>query len=281
MSSDIEHKINSCAECQVLRPSLPAAKPVLHNVSNRPMEDISADIFHHGSTNYLVVVDRFSGYPFVYHLPHMTTKAVTDILQSIFYEYGFPSSIMTDNGPQFRDTFKKFCNSHSIKCIHSSPYFPQSNGLAEAAVKNCKYLLMKCQGNFELFKKKLLELRATASSEGPSPAFLFYGREITTSCPRFTPTTSKELQYTPSFETGQKVRVQDINTRRWTDTGIIKSTENVGRSFKILLDKSGKTIWRNCKFIKPLNPSKTVRFATKPTTIYFNRIKPVSNSITK
>ena len=169
---------------------------------------ISADIFHYGGTNYLVVVDRYSSFPFVRHIPRMTTNAVTEILMDrLFFEYGFPSTIMTDNGPQFRTTFEAFCKNLSIKCF-ASPYFPQSNGLAESAVKNCKYVLMKCKGDFKQFKKAL-GVESYSLKQWSVPCKTFFRSEIVkrrvfVSYQKMT----KHPKITPQFNKGQKVRVQ-------------------------------------------------------------------------
>ena len=47
-------------------------------------------------------------------------------------------------GPQFRTEFSAFCSNNGIKHELSSPYNPESNGLAEAAVKNIKTLINRC-----------------------------------------------------------------------------------------------------------------------------------------
>ncbi|CAB4046315.1 Transposon Ty3-G Gag-Pol poly, partial [Paramuricea clavata] len=57
----------------------------------------------------------------------------------------------------------------------SSPYNSRSNGLAEAAVKNVKYLMIKC-GNWKDFKKALSEWRNVPREDGSSPAQLLLGR---------------------------------------------------------------------------------------------------------
>ena len=63
------------------------------------------------------------------------------------------------------------------KYIHrklSSPYHPESNGLAEAAVKNAKSLLKKCEITDQNFQRSLSVFRNMPSSDGPSPASLFF-----------------------------------------------------------------------------------------------------------
>ena len=50
--------------------------------------------------------------------------------------------LVTDNGPQYTaDEFAKFARTYNFFHITSSPYFPQSNGLAERAVQTVKNIL--------------------------------------------------------------------------------------------------------------------------------------------
>ena len=46
--------------------------------------------------------------------------------------------------PQFRSEFRSFCSSHSITHELYSPYNPESNGQAEAAVKSLKSIVTWC-----------------------------------------------------------------------------------------------------------------------------------------
>ena len=64
-----------------------------------------------------------------------STATVTAKLNSWFTEYGYPEYIPTYGGPQFRKDFKTYCDKHYIHQELSSLYNPESNGLAEAAVK--------------------------------------------------------------------------------------------------------------------------------------------------
>ena len=57
---------------------------------------------------------------------------------------GWPSYIRLDGRPQFRGEFAKYCTANSIKHKLASAYNPESNGLAEAAVKDMKSLISRC-----------------------------------------------------------------------------------------------------------------------------------------
>ena len=57
-----------------------------------------------------------------------TSHAVIAAMKSIFSHHGLPETLCNDNGPQF---MAEFTSSHEIQHVTSSPYFHQSNGMAE------------------------------------------------------------------------------------------------------------------------------------------------------
>ena len=78
----------------------------------------------------------------MYHLLHsLTSISIIKTLSTWFNLFGWPSSIQSDGGPQFRGEFSRFCVSHNIRHEVSAPYNPKSNGLAEAGVKSVKNIL--------------------------------------------------------------------------------------------------------------------------------------------
>ncbi len=109
------------------------------------MQAVGMDLFTVGSNDYLVMVDQHSGYPWVHRLTTTTSFAVTQAIKKKWFEYfGLPKSIRSDGGPQFRgEAFKMNCKDNGIHHETSKPYNPESNGLAEAAIKNVKKLLVK------------------------------------------------------------------------------------------------------------------------------------------
>ena len=74
---------------------------------------------------------------------HSTTStAIISAFKSVFSRFGIPEILRTDNGPQFSSNeMTEFTSSYGIKHNTSSPYFPQSNGMAERFVRTVKQLL--------------------------------------------------------------------------------------------------------------------------------------------
>ena len=101
-------------------------------------------------------------------------------------DFGYPLFIRTDNGPQFREPFKRWCGIKGISHVTSSAYHPESNGHAEQAVKSAKHLLRKLNSNLAQFRSHLQAWRNTPRADGFSPAQLFFGRRLRTGLPMAT-----------------------------------------------------------------------------------------------
>ena len=127
------------------------------------------------------------GYAWTDKLRDTSTATVTAKLNGWFVEYGYPEYIRTDGGPQFRRDFKAYCDKHYIIHELSSPYNPESNGLAEAAVKNMKSLILRCADRKEKLSTAILHGQGRWSQ--PSTAILQSENET---APTFTASLSRE-----------------------------------------------------------------------------------------
>ena len=240
-----------------------------------PMDSLGSDLFQIGKNQYLLAVDRYSGFPLIVErLNKLNTKAIIDIMEKKFNEYGWPRRIRSDNGPQYRSEFTSFCKMHNIVHQTSSPHFSQSNGLSELAVKQQKFLMKKVKENLEKFAEAKLEWVNTPNESGNSPAQMFFGRKQRTKLPHLPKATKlnpsnaiigagkrksnmkrwvlKKKPNLNELKTGQHCIVQDPNTKKRDIQGRIVSPRN-RRSYTVLL-RSGKEYIRNRKYIRLDNP---------------------------
>ncbi len=98
--------------------------------------------------------------------------------------FGFPSVFQAVGGPQFRcQEFMGFCKEREIELETCIPYILHLNGLAEAAVKNCKKLFLKCIAGGENFAEALLEFRNCPRPDWYSPEQLMFGRRLRLALP--------------------------------------------------------------------------------------------------
>ena len=280
MSNAIQQMVGACEHCNKLLPSqTKMSVSELCKETNKnsfPMSDVGIDLFAFAGSTYIIMVDRYSGFPFCKVLRSTTTTAVLNVLVGWFHEWGFPTAMRTDGGPQFRSEFKEFCTKHGIKHELASPHHHESNGLAESAVKNVKYLLTKCRAAKQDFYAALLEWRNTPRADGSVPSALFLGRRQRTSLPVhpdvLRPMASADIEVMAqdkaltreksekmndahsknltSLQIGDKVLLQDAISGKWDRQAEVTGVLDAGRSYTILtLD--GSTYTRNRTFLRP------------------------------
>ena len=95
------------------------------------------------SRSLLLVIDSYSRMLlYLGVVPDQKTETVKSILTDLFERYGAPCIIITDNGRAFAPAiegqehrFPKFLSENGVEHRLTRPYYPQTNGKAEAAVK--------------------------------------------------------------------------------------------------------------------------------------------------
>ena len=275
INNSIKQMVENCPLCQVYQPSQ-QKEPLITSTATAPMQEVAADLFETGGQNWLIMVDRFSGYPFANRLNSLSSAKIIETMATWFNDYGWPQRCRTDGGPQFRTEFAEFCTAHNIDYNQTSPYNSQSNGLAEAAVKNVKRLIQKItDGNVspKEFSALLLEWRNTPRADGFSPAQMFMGRRQRGQLPTLpialeqidlvqaqearTETQKKTKAYfdlntkqLERLQQGQHVLIQHPVSGRWSQTGEIMTIKS-DRTYEIKCDDTGRILTRNRRFIRP------------------------------
>jgi transposase InsO family protein len=102
--------------------------------------------------HFLVILDAHSKWVEVFPTTNITTSFTISALYSVIARFGIPRLIVSDNATNLATSseFQDFLKAFNIKQITSAPYFPQSNGAAENAVKTVKNALKKA---FAVVKK--------------------------------------------------------------------------------------------------------------------------------
>ena len=114
MINDIGQIIQQCLPCQQTRDKHEQMEPMVLDVADKPMESVGIDLFHFGGKEWLVVVDRYSGFLWVTRLTNTHTGAIVKTLEDLFVRVGFPGRIRSDGGPQFRQEFQQWCSENHI-----------------------------------------------------------------------------------------------------------------------------------------------------------------------
>ena len=146
ITRDIDNIVQKCRGCQRYK-KRPNAEPLCPwPYSRRPMERVHIDFCEYKKRMILVMVDSYSKKIWTHlMMADTTTKKTLATLYGWFCEEtGIPTTIVSDNGPQF--TAAEFGNKMKlwgIKHILTPPYHPSSNGMAERCVGIIKDRLKK------------------------------------------------------------------------------------------------------------------------------------------
>ena len=262
ISKQIEDIANSCEGCKKYRRK-PAPAPLCPwPYARRPMERVHIDFCEYKGKQLLIMVDAYSKYIWVSVMNNDTTALKTlAVLYGWFCDRpGFPTTIVSDNGPQF--TSKEFAGKMAkwgIKHVLTPPYHPASNGLAEKAVGTIKSHLKKMDSPatpIELYVDIQATLRVYRSSPqlstGQTPFDLISKAPV----PRlFTQLQSSQQQIQEKnrasvpkdkvrrardFQPGDSVLVYDTQTRV-NSKGVVKDCQS-NNSYNVVVNGREKHI---------------------------------------
>ena len=148
--------------------------------STQPLHQVCLDLFQHCSSQYLVVVDKYSGYFWIQRFNITpTTDHLTAYLRKLFLEVDVPKFVHTDDGGSMRHCFEQWANDLGVEVKRSSAFNPISNGTAERHVQVAKRMLDIAKEEKVLVELALTRLRSCPSSiDGFSPSCLFFGKVL-------------------------------------------------------------------------------------------------------
>ncbi|XP_039878491.1 uncharacterized protein K02A2.6-like [Simochromis diagramma] len=282
MSRDIEQTVTSCSVCNSTKPHQQKEPLHLHEVPELPWSTVATDIFEWHCQHYLVVVDSYSGWFELDLLKDLTSATVIKKLKRHFSVHGAPHTLISDNGRQFTSQrFKDFASQWDFQHVTSSPGYPQSNGLAERAVRSAKQLMEKSHRDGTDVFLNLLNLRNVPRDVNlGSSAERLLSRQTRTTLP----ITTKLLE--PQHLESERVKAQLLNKRLtqkvcydrssrplpplnegqvvrlqtpqgYDRTGVVKELCKEPRSY--LVQSDGNTYRRNRRHILPVSEPVTVQ----------------------
>ena len=155
ITADSMAHIRSCSTCQKKDKMTPRnAMMQEREIVSIPSERVAIDIVGpfptaKGGFRYLLTyLDMATRWPEVIPLRNTTTRIIIEQLTLIFSRCGFPTSIVSDNGPQFVSTsFQKWLKVKGITHVRASPYHPQGNGVVERMHRTLKGVIARCTEN--------------------------------------------------------------------------------------------------------------------------------------
>lgn len=197
---DIENLVRTCTRC-----ASAAKMPRKTNLASWPLPKRAWERVHidyagpYEGHNYLVVVDAYSKWPEIFIMGQTTTTATVAKLSELFARFGFPETLVSDNGTQFSsEMFEQFCMVSGINHMRSPPYHPQSNGQAERFVDTFKRALAKAKGeeitatNLQTFLRCYRSTPNETLDNGDTPSMRMFGWNIRTTLDLMRPMDSNQ-----------------------------------------------------------------------------------------
>ena len=161
----------------------------------------------------------------------MTGQHIASQFKLICSEYGWPETIVLDNGPCYAsEIFTNLMSEYNVNHITSSPHYPQSNGLAEKYVQIVKSLFYKAKEECkDLYKCLMVYHNTPLSSNLKLPMQILASRSARSNLPMSNAAreqkgldcehlgTQPKNEQVPSHDLhlDQAVMYQDPNYKRW------------------------------------------------------------------
>ena len=290
MTTDISMVRDMCLHCNRIAKSNPMQPPADPPHPDYPFQQIACDYFQYMNNDYVVVVDRYSGWPMVYK-SECGANGLVKRLRETFVTFGIPEEITSDGGPQFTaGVTQAFLDEWKVYHRKTSVANPHANSRAEIAVKTVKRLLMDNTGpsgslDTDKFQKAMLVYRNSIDPETKaSPALILFGRPIRDAIPiplgRYCPhNTWKELlahreralakrhsrehekwtehtQLLQPLKVGDHVYLQNLvgnHPKRWERTGVVVEIRQF-HQYVVRIDGSGRVTLRNRQHLRKFVP---------------------------
>ena len=138
LESDIELHVSNCEACLNNRSNPPRAEVISWPATDGPWQRVHIDNAPKLNNRVLlIVVDAYSRWLEVgiTGSDDVSSSRTIEILRTFFSRYGFPKTIVSDNGPQFSSReFSSFVKSFGGQHQFTAPFSPSTNGQAERAV---------------------------------------------------------------------------------------------------------------------------------------------------
>ena len=275
-----------CRSCNERAPSQPHGPPHAAQEPVYPFQCICSDYFKYKGRNYVVIVDRYSGWPIVQQSQD-GAEGLVKCLREIFVTYGIADELSTDGGPEFTaERTQCLLSNWGVHHRISSVALAHSNGRAELGVKSCKRMLMDNTGpngetDLDKFQRAMLQYRNTPDQDtGLSPAQMIFGRPIKDFIPIMpgmyrphntwveTARAREEAMRARNVRNAERLAEHTIRLRplkvgdrvfiqnqsgnhplRWDRTGLIIEVKQFDQ-YAVKVDGSGRVTLRNRKFIR-------------------------------
>lgn len=191
MYSDVENYVANCTSCAKMQGTLTKHQSYLKLCpATFPLQDVAMDLVgplpktKDGKRYVLVITDRYTKLARAVAMSKTTAPHVSSTFLSHWvFPYGVPTSVLTDNGPQFIAEFFEFlCATIGVKRVAITAYHAQSNGQTErynqTLERRLRHFINEHQDDWDRFVQPLTYAYNTQThrSTGTSPFSLVLSR---------------------------------------------------------------------------------------------------------
>lgn len=193
LKSDVATYVHECLLCAQYKrkPPHPAA-PQRPRQPERPWETIACDLmgpYEETSVGHrfiLVVTDLFSRWVEAFPMVNTETEPIVRLLErEVFHRWGYPKSMITDNGPQFTSSrFARFCSHWQVLHWTTPIYHARANPTERRNQELKKGLRLRLHNkNANQWDEQLsitlfsLRRRRNAAT-GQTPSHLLFGHDL-------------------------------------------------------------------------------------------------------
>jgi len=134
---EIKKMTSRCPVCCECKPQFHRPERVPLIKATQPFERINIDFkgplpTNNGYKHFLMVVDEYFRFPFLFPCPDVSTNTVLKCLTSLFSLVGRPAYVHSDGGASFmsRELYE-FLSSRGVASSRTTSYNPEGNGQAE------------------------------------------------------------------------------------------------------------------------------------------------------
>lgn len=208
MRADVAKYVSKCLICQQMKgeKQKPGGLMGERRGMEEPWQMIAADLMGpfprsmKGFKYILVVTDTFSKYSILIPLRSATSQAVAKhIEEDLFMIYGVPRYFISDNGSEFTgNPMKSLLQQYKVKAMLNASRHPQANPTERVNQTIGTMLRTFVGNNHRHWDRNLAHIgfalrTAVHETTGYSPAFLMFGRELTSSGDEFDVLHSEDL----------------------------------------------------------------------------------------
>lgn len=134
---EIKKMTSRCPVCCECKPQFHRPEKVPLVKATQPFERINIDLkcplpTNNGNKYFLMVVDEYFRFPFVFPCPDVPTNTVIKCLTPLFSLFGMPAYVHSDRGASFTSReLREFLFSKGVASSRTINYNPEGNGQAE------------------------------------------------------------------------------------------------------------------------------------------------------